>query len=88
MCVDTITLVTVQAKGAAATEQQVYYDAKAAFQYLVDVCQIKLSEIIIYGQSVGSGPSIYLATKYECLGTVTIGRLDFAVLLIVFVVLL
>ena len=57
-------------QGAAATEQQVYYDAKAAFQYLVDVCQIKLSEIIIYGQSVGSGPSIYLATKYECLGLV------------------
>jgi len=57
-------------QGAQATEQQVYYDAKAAFEYLVNECNVPASQIILYGQSVGSGPSVYLATIYQCLGLV------------------
>ncbi len=57
-------------RGADATEQQVYYDAKAAFDYLVNECNVPTSQIILYGQSVGSGPSVYLATIYKCLGLV------------------
>ena len=45
-------------------------DAYDAFGYLVNECNVPASQIILYGQSVGSGPSVYLATIYQCLGLV------------------
>lgn len=44
-------------------EQAVYADIEAAFKYLRDIIGIPWSEVVLYGRSVGSGPSIHLATR-------------------------
>lgn len=45
------------------SEQATYADIEAAFKYLRDIIGIPWKEIVLYGRSVGSGPSIDLATK-------------------------
>eukprot|EP00930_Biecheleria_cincta_P050078 TRINITY_DN35258_c0_g1_i1.p1 TRINITY_DN35258_c0_g1~~TRINITY_DN35258_c0_g1_i1.p1 ORF type:complete len:267 (-),score=40.38 TRINITY_DN35258_c0_g1_i1:50-826(-) len=45
------------------SEQAMYADIEAAFKYLRDIVGIPWTEIILYGRSIGSGPSIYLATR-------------------------
>jgi len=44
-------------------EQAVYADIEAAFKYLRDIIGIPWTEVVLYGRSVGSGPSIHLATR-------------------------
>jgi pimeloyl-ACP methyl ester carboxylesterase len=51
------------AKGIEPSEQNCYADIEAAFQHLMQVEMINLSQLILYGRSVGSGPSCYLAQK-------------------------
>lgn len=43
--------------------QGTYLDIDAAYQYLTGALQILPSQIIIYGRSVGSGPSVELAHR-------------------------
>ncbi|MEO0375076.1 MAG: alpha/beta fold hydrolase, partial [Cyanobacteria bacterium P01_A01_bin.17] len=45
------------------SEQGVYRDIEAAYDYLVDELALSPSQIIVQGQSVGGGPSTYLATQ-------------------------
>ncbi|ETV98147.1 hypothetical protein H310_08886 [Aphanomyces invadans] len=45
------------------SEEAVYSDVEAAFAYLVDVKKTPPSRIILYGRSLGTGPSCYLAAK-------------------------
>jgi abhydrolase domain-containing protein 17 len=48
------------------TEKQVYLDAEAAYAWAVaNVVKDAGKELVLYGQSVGSGPSVYLASKKE-----------------------
>ena len=44
-------------------EEFVYADIEAAYDYLLTVRKIQPEEIVLYGRSLGSGPSCYLASK-------------------------
>jgi len=64
-----------------AHEGATYADIEAAYQYLRSVNGIPGEEIILYGWSLGSGPSVHLASKARVRGLVlhsaftSIGRL-------------
>mmetsp|Transcript_19623 Transcript_19623/g.34393 ORF Transcript_19623/g.34393 Transcript_19623/m.34393 type:complete len:201 (+) Transcript_19623:220-822(+) len=45
------------------SEQALYADIEAAFKYLRDIVGTPWNEIVVYGRSIGSGPSIHLATR-------------------------
>ena len=45
------------------SEENCYADIEAAFRYLVEVRHIQPEQIVLYGRSLGSGPSCYLASK-------------------------
>jgi len=47
------------------SEAAVYADIEAAFHYMVNVLGLKPQNIILYGRSLGTGPSCYLAHKYD-----------------------
>lgn len=47
----------------APSENACYEDIDAAFTYLVENEQIPPENIILYGRSLGSGPSLYLAER-------------------------
>ena len=49
--------------GIAPTEENCYADIEAAYNYLTDVRHIQPEQIVLYGRSLGSGPSCYLASK-------------------------
>lgn len=51
------------------TEDNCYGDIEAAYKYLTEVRRIQPEQIVLYGRSLGSGPSCYLASK-----TATAGR--------------
>lgn len=44
-------------------EEFVYADIEAAYQYLLEARKIMPESIVLYGRSLGSGPSCYLASK-------------------------
>ena len=44
-------------------EEFVYADIEAAYSYLLQVRKIQPEQIVLYGRSLGSGPSCYLAAK-------------------------
>lgn len=45
------------------TEDNCYADIEAAFEYLTQVRRIQPEQIVLYGRSLGSGPSCYLAAQ-------------------------
>lgn len=45
------------------SEENCYADIEAAYKYLTEIELVNPSRIILYGRSVGSGPSCYLAQK-------------------------
>lgn len=47
----------------APSEKGVYADIEAAFNYLTDVLSVPPDRVILYGRSLGSGPSCHLAMK-------------------------
>jgi len=44
-------------------EEKCYADIEAAFRYLLEVRRLQPEQIVLYGRSLGSGPSCYLASK-------------------------
>ncbi|XP_065188314.1 alpha/beta hydrolase domain-containing protein 17C-like [Sycon ciliatum] len=52
------------------SEANIYADAEAAWNTMVDRLGIDPSKIIIYGQSIGSVASVDLATRHPCAGVV------------------
>ncbi|GAB2289439.1 hypothetical protein Dimus_023748 [Dionaea muscipula] len=54
------------------TESNTYADIEAAYQCLQDVYGTKQDEIILYGQSVGSGPTLDLAARLPRLRAVAL----------------
>lgn len=46
------------------SEQKTYRDILAAYDFLTITKKIRSDNIILFGRSVGSGPSIYLASKF------------------------
>jgi pimeloyl-ACP methyl ester carboxylesterase len=49
--------------GNVPCEEYVYSDIEAAYKYLLEVKRLQPEEIVLYGRSLGSGPSCYLAQK-------------------------
>lgn len=49
-----------------ATELNTYEDITAAYQYLVHQLNIPADRIIVFGRSIGTGPSLYLASHFPC----------------------
>ena len=45
------------------SEQNCYADIEAAYQYLREVKKLLPEQIVLYGRSLGSGPTCYLAAK-------------------------
>ncbi|XP_072950493.1 uncharacterized protein [Typha angustifolia] len=54
------------------TEQNTYSDIEAAYKCLIENYGAKEEEIILYGQSVGSGPTVDLATRLPRLRAVVL----------------
>jgi len=52
------------------TERSVYVAAEAAYDYLVEELKLSPEEIIVQGQSVGGGPSTYLAANRPVAGLI------------------
>lgn len=48
------------------SEQNTYADIEAAYKCLVETYGTKPENIILYGQSVGSGPTLDLAARLTC----------------------
>ena len=49
--------------GEKPSENMVYRNIEAAYEYLTKVRMIQPSDIILYGRSLGGGPACYLAAK-------------------------
>lgn len=50
------------------SEENCYADIDAAYEYLLTVKKLAPEQIVVYGRSVGSGPSCYLAAKAAAAG--------------------
>jgi fermentation-respiration switch protein FrsA (DUF1100 family) len=55
------------------SEHKTYEDIAAAYQYLTEALRIPAKRIILYGHSVGSGPSLDLATRESVAGVILEG---------------
>lgn len=51
-------------------EKFVYSDCEAALWFLTAILRLPLNKIVLYGRSLGSGPSCYLAEKYAVGGII------------------
>lgn len=51
-------------------EQSLYDDIETVYLYLTEILSIPSYQIILFGRSIGSGPSCYLAEKYEVAGVI------------------
>lgn len=47
------------------TEQNIYYDIEAAYSLLLDRYNVKAEDIVLYGQSIGTVPTMDLGSKFE-----------------------
>lgn len=52
------------------TEAGLYEDARAALAYAADTLSIPYDQIILYGESMGTGVAIHMATEYAVKGLV------------------
>jgi abhydrolase domain-containing protein 17 len=52
------------------SEANAYQDIQTAYRFLTEQRQIKGDRIILLGQSIGSGPSVYLATRQPIAGLI------------------
>lgn len=52
------------------SEQNVYADIDAVYNYLTQSLKISPAQIIVYGRSVGSGPSVDLASRERVAGLI------------------
>jgi hypothetical protein len=50
------------------TEQGCYDDIDAVYEYMIEKLQLLPESIVLYGRSLGSGPSVYLAEKLSTKG--------------------
>lgn len=47
-------------------EDRIREDADIIYDYLTMICGVRPHDIILFGRSMGSGPSSYLASKNQC----------------------
>lgn len=58
--------------GMTPSEDGVYEVALTAFRYLVDEINVRYSQIILFGRSLGSGPAVFLAAQYPVGGLILV----------------
>ena len=56
-------------EGGVASEEGCLRSIQCAWRYLVDEQSIPPAQVIIYGRSIGSGPSVDLASRSEVVGS-------------------
>lgn len=56
--------------GSAPQEPCLYADIEAAFKYLRDIMGVPWEQIVLFGRSIGTGPSCHLATRTAVRGMV------------------
>lgn len=54
------------------SEEAVYEVALTAFRYLFDEVQVRYSQIVLFGRSLGSGPAVHLASQYPVGGLILV----------------
>lgn len=54
------------------SEEGVYEVARTGFRYLVDRVNVRYSQIILFGRSLGSGPAVHLAAQYPIGGLILV----------------
>jgi len=60
-----------QSSQVVCTEADTYADIEAVYEWAIkNVCPSPAEQIILYGQSVGSGPTCFLGSKYEVAGVI------------------
>ncbi len=47
----------------APGERRTYRDIEAVYRYVVDELKVPPEQIVVYGRSIGGGPSLYLASR-------------------------
>mmetsp|Transcript_10093 Transcript_10093/g.17032 ORF Transcript_10093/g.17032 Transcript_10093/m.17032 type:complete len:242 (+) Transcript_10093:142-867(+) len=57
-----------EANGKIPQEQSLYDDIEAVYLYLTETLNTPADQIILFGRSIGSGPSCFLAEKYHVAG--------------------
>lgn len=53
-------------KSSRPDEAKMREDADTVFEYLTRICGVREQDIILWGRSMGSGPSSYLASRVRC----------------------
>ena len=56
--------------GGNPTEKNLYKDGEAVLKWIKEKTEFKLDQVIIYGESLGSGVAVELGTKYNFLSIV------------------
>ena len=59
-----------ESNGRMPSEQSLYDDIETVYLYLTENLAIEPDRILLYGRSIGSGPSCYLAEKYPVAGVI------------------
>lgn len=59
-----------ESNGRIPQEQSLYDDIETVFLYLTENLNISPNRIILYGRSIGSGPTSYLAEKFDVAGVI------------------
>lgn len=59
-----------ESNGKVPAEQSLYDDIETVYLYLTENLNISPNRLILYGRSIGSGPSCYLAEKFEVAGVI------------------
>lgn len=52
------------------SEQGIYLDAEAAYRHLVESVGVPPSKLLLYGESLGGAPALWLASRNPCAGVV------------------
>ena len=58
------------ASSGEPSEPNTYADALAVYEYILSAGVEPKTQLVLYGQSIGSVPTVYLATKRKCAGTI------------------
>ena len=59
-----------ESNGKVPSDESLYNDIETVYLYLTDNLNTDPDNIILYGRSIGSGPSCFLAEKYPVAGVV------------------
>ena len=59
-----------ESNGKVPSEESLYNDIETVFLYLTEHLNIPQEKIMLFGRSIGSGPTSYLAEKYDVAGVI------------------